>query len=126
MKVAIVGFGIMGRQIAQVFAQHGHDVRATDTHPEALTAGMLEIENGPYGLKAAVAKGKLSTEDMQGALVRIHATSNMREACKDADLVIEAAIEELKLKKDLFGQLVSATRPTTLLASNTSTISITR
>ena len=126
MRVAIVGFGMMGRQIAQVFAQRGHDVKATDTYPEALNAGTLEIENGPYGLKTAVAKGKLSMEEMQQALTRIHTTSNMAEACKDADLVIEAAIEELKLKRELFNQLDSVTQATTLLASNTSTISITK
>jgi len=126
MRVAIVGFGLMGRQIAQVFAQRGHDVKATDTYLEALKAGMLEIEDGPYGLKKAVAKGKLSMEEMQQALTRIHTTSNMAEACKDADLVIEAAIEELKLKRELFNQLDSVTQATTLLASNTSTISITK
>ena len=126
MRVAIVGFGMMGRQIAQVFAQRGHDVKATDTYLEALKAGMLEIEDGPYGLKKAVAKGKLSMEEMQQALTRIHTTSNMAEACKDADLVIEAAIEELKLKRELFNQLDSVTQATTLLASNTSTISITK
>ena len=126
MRVAIVGFGMMGRQIAQVFAQRGHDVKAMDTYPEALKAGTLEIENGPYGLKTAVAKGKLSMEEMQQALTRIHTTSNMAEACKDADLVIEAAIEELKLKRELFSQLDSVTQATTLLASNTSTISITK
>jgi len=126
MRVAIVGFGMMGRQVAQVFAQRGHDVKATDKYPEALKAGTLEIENGPYGLKTAVAKGKLSMEEMQQALTRIHTTSNMAEACKDADLVIEAAIEELKLKRELFSQLDSVTQATTLLASNTSTISITK
>ena len=126
MRVAIVGFGMMGRQIAQVFAQRGHNVKATDTYPEALKAGTLEIENGPYGLKTAVAKGKLSMEEIQQALTRIHTTSNMAEACKDADLVIEAAIEELKLKRELFNQLDSVTQATTLLASNTSTISITK
>ena len=126
MRVAIVGFGMMGRQIAQVFAQRGHDVKAMDTYPEALKAGTLEIENGPYGLKTAVAKGKLSMEEMQQALTRIHTTPNLAEACKDADLVIEAAIEELKLKRELFNQLDSVTQATTLLASNTSTISITK
>jgi len=126
MRVAIVGFGMMGRQIAQVFAQRGHDVKAMDTYPEALKAGTLEIENGPYGLKTAVAKGKLSMEEMQQALTRIHTTPNLAEACKDADLVIEAAIEELKLKRELFNQLDSVTQATTLIASNTSTISITK
>ena len=126
MRVAVVGFGMMGRQIAQVFAQHGHEIKATDTYPEALKAGMVEIENGSYGLKAAVVKGKLSMEEMQRALTRIQTTSSIQGACKDADLVIEAAIEELKLKKELFSQLDSATQSTTLLASNTSTISITK
>jgi 3-hydroxybutyryl-CoA dehydrogenase len=126
MKVAVVGFGMMGRQIAQVFAQHGFEVSATDTYPDVLKAGTIEIENGPYGLKTAVAKGKLSEKDMRQALTRIHTTSNIKEACEEAGLVIEAAIEELNLKRDLFSQLDSATGPATLLASNTSTISISK
>jgi 3-hydroxybutyryl-CoA dehydrogenase len=126
MKVAVIGFGMMGRQIAQVFAQHGFEVSATDTFPEALKAGIIEIENGLYGLKTAVAKGKLSEKDMHQALTRIHTSSNIQDACEEADLVIEAAIEELTLKRDLFSQLDSATEPATLLASNTSTISISR
>src|SRR5207244_9250582 len=105
MRVAIVGFGMMGRQIAQVFAQRGHDVKAMDTYPEALKAGTLEIENGPYGLKTAVAKGKLSMEEMQQALTRIHTTSNIAEAAKHADPLIAARIEELELKRELFNQL---------------------
>ncbi len=126
MKIAVVGFGMMGRQITQVFAQHGFEVWATDTYPEALKAGTTEIENGPYGLKTAVAKGKLSEKAMQQALTRIHTTSNIKDACEGADLVIEAAIEELSLKRDLFSQLDSAAAPATVLASNTSTISISR
>src|SRR2546425_11085557 len=80
MRGAIVGFGRLGRQIAQVFAQRGRDVKATDTYPEALKAGTLEIENGPYGLWTAVAEGKLSMGEMQQALTRIHTSTNVAEA----------------------------------------------
>ncbi len=126
MKVAIVGFGTMGRQIAQVFAQHGHQVQATDTIPEALKTGIAEIESGPYGLNNAASKGKITLEDAQQALGRIHVTPHIEEASKDADLVIEAAIEDPKLKQQIFRKLDEITIATTILASNTSTLSITK
>src|SRR5712692_6091534 len=63
LKVAIVGFGMMGRQIAQVFAQKGYHVTATDEYKESLPAGLQEIEKGPYGLTAAISKGKLTQDE---------------------------------------------------------------
>ncbi len=126
MRVAIVGFGTMGRQIAQVFAQHGHQVRATDTILDALKTGLTEIEKGPYGLKAAASKGKISNEQAQQALERIGVTPNIQEACRDADIIVEAAIETPELKHEIFHRLDEIASPTALLASNTSTLSITK
>ena len=122
MKVGIVGFGMMGRQIAQVFAQHGDEVSVTDENHESLTAGLDEIENGPYGLKAAVARGKLSSAESSTALLRIKTLPRLEDVCERADLVIEAVFEELGLKQRVFQDLDSFAPPTTLLASNTSTL----
>ena len=124
MKVAVVGFGMMGRQIAQVFAQNGNQVKATDENQKALKAGVDEIANGPYGLHAALSKGKLTPNQADTALKSIKTSPTLEEACQDSDLVIEAAFENLALKQDLFHQIELAAPPTATIASNTSTLSI--
>src|SRR5260370_21361449 len=124
MKVAIVGFGMMGRQIAQVFAQHGHDVEATDEDQQALKTGIEEIANGPYGIHASTSKGKLTPAQAIGSLARIKTSSKLDDACKNSDLVIEAAFEDLHLKQNLFQRIESASPPTAIIASNTSTLSL--
>jgi 3-hydroxybutyryl-CoA dehydrogenase len=124
MKVAIVGFGMMGRQIAQVFAIHGHEVEATDEGPQALKTGIDEIANGPYGVHASVSKGKLTPQQASEALARIKTTPKLDEACKNSNLVIEAAFEDLQLKQNLFQRIESAAPSSTIIASNTSTLSL--
>jgi len=124
MKVAIVGFGMMGRQIAQLFAQHGHDVEATDEDQQALKIGMDEIANGPYGVHASVSRGKLTLEQAGVSLAKIKTSSMLDDACKNSDLVIEAAFEDLHLKQNLFQRIESASPPTAIIASNTSTLSL--
>ncbi len=124
MKVAIVGFGMMGRQIAQVFAQHGHEVEATDEDQQALKTGMDEIANGPYGIHASASKGKLTLDQASASLARIKTSPRLDDACKNSDLVIEAAFEDLHLKQNLFQRIESASPPTALIASNTSTLSL--
>ena len=124
MKVAIVGFGMMGRQIAQVFAQHGYEVDATDEDQQALKTGMDEIANGPYGIHASASKGKLTLEQASRSLARIKTSPRLDDACKNSELVIEAAFEDLHLKQNLFQRIESASPPTALIASNTSTLSL--
>jgi len=124
MKVAIVGFGMMGRQIAQLFAQHGHDVEATDEDQEALKIGMDEIANGPYGVHASVSRGKLTLDQARASLAKIKTSPMLDDACKNSDLVIEAAFEDLHLKQNLFQRIESASPPTAIIASNTSTLSL--
>ena len=124
MKVAIVGFGMMGRQIAQVFAQHGHEVKATDENQQALKTGLDEVANGPYGINATAAKGKLTLEEASRSLARIRTSPSLEDACKNSDLVIEAASEDLHLKQDLFRRIESTSPPTAMIASNTSTLSL--
>ncbi len=126
MKIAVVGFGMMGRQIAQVFAQNGHHVLATDENRKSLREGMEEIEKGPYGIRAAASRGKLTEKQASEALNRISTTPSLEEACREAELVIEAVFEDLVLKQKLFERIEASAPPTALLASNTSTLSLSK
>ena len=116
----------MGRQIAQLFAQHGHEVTVTDEDQQALKTGIDEIANGPYGVHASVSKGKLTHEQADRTLANIKTSPKLDEACRNVDLVIEAAFEDLQLKQNLFEKIESAAPPTAILASNTSTLSLDR
>ena len=124
MRVAIVGFGMMGRQIAQVFAQNGHDVIATDENPDSLSTGVKEIENGPFGVRAAVSRGRLTEDEASKVLDRIRTTLDLRTACEKADLVVEAVFEDMELKQALFRRIETSSPRSALLASNTSTLSL--
>ena len=114
----------MGRQIAQVFAQHGHDIEATDEDQQALKTGINEIADGPYGVHAAVSKGKLTPEQANRALASIRTSPKLDDACRNSDLVIEAAFEDLDLKQNLFQRIESTAPSTAIIASNTSTLSL--
>ncbi len=126
MKIAVVGFGMMGRQIAQVFAQHGNEVAVTDENKQALTTGVDEIANGPYGVKSAVGKGKLTQEQGAQTLRAIRTATTIEDACRGANLVIEAVFEDLRLKQRVLRRLEEVTPHDALLASNTSTFGITK
>src|SRR5712692_323482 len=115
---------MMGRQIAQVFAQHGHEVAATDEDQQALKTGLNEIADGPYGVYAAVSKGKLTAEQAHRTLALIKTSPRLEDACKNSTLVIEAAFEDLQLKQNLFRKIESAAPSTAIIASNTSTLSL--
>jgi 3-hydroxybutyryl-CoA dehydrogenase len=120
--IGVVGAGTMGNGIAQVFAQAGFGVRLVDTAADALARARAGIEKS---LGKLVEKGKLSAEDRDGALRRLTMGSAL-EDLGDADYVIEAIVEDAQAKGDLFGALDRITRPGVILASNTSSISITR
>ena len=126
MKIAIIGFGMMGRQIAQVFAQHGHDVAVTDENPDAVAAGLQEVETGPYGFRAAATKGRIPRKEADEAIHRVRAARDIDDACEGADLVIEAVFESLPLKQDVFARLESSAPTDALLASNTSTLTVSK
>jgi len=115
---------MMGRQIAQVFAQHGHEIEATDEDQQALKTGLNEIADGPYGVHAAVSKGKITPEQANRALASIKTSPKLDDACKNSDLVIEAAYEDLRLKQNLFQRIESTAPSTAIIASNTSTLSL--
>src|SRR3989442_7100132 len=100
MIVAVIGFGMMGRQIAQVFAQHGSEVAVTDENPVAVKSGLDEVAHGPYGIESAVAKAKITREEGAKTLQQIRPPPDRRDACNGADLVIEAVYEHLPPKQE--------------------------
>jgi len=120
-KVAVVGAGTMGNGIAHVFAQHGWDVTLVDIEPEALERALNTISTN---IERLVKKAAGSREQGAATLARI-ATSTKLDAAKDAEIVVEAASENPKIKFDIFTALSRLVPPSTVLASNTSSISIT-
>jgi 3-hydroxybutyryl-CoA dehydrogenase len=122
MIVAVLGAGTMGNGIAQVFAQHGHDVVLRD-----LDGAILDKARGAIAKSLAklVEKGKLPAQQGDAALARI-ATATDIGAVAAADLVVEAIVEKEAVKTATFRELDRITRPQAILASNTSSISITR
>ncbi len=119
--VAVIGSGTMGAGIAEVAAAAGHPVRIFDINPKAVD---LAIEGIAGRLASRVARGKLASEQADALLARLHPAHDLA-ALADADLVIEAASERLEVKTALFAQLAAICAPSTLLTSNTSSISIT-
>ncbi|MCS7139799.1 MAG: 3-hydroxyacyl-CoA dehydrogenase NAD-binding domain-containing protein [Candidatus Nezhaarchaeota archaeon] len=124
-KVAIIGFGTMGSGIAQVFALAGYEVVARDVTRELLDRGLGLIRDGPFGLSKAVEKGRIKKEDADAALARIKTTTSLAEAVKGVDIVIEAVFENLDLKRQVFKEVDEVAPPHAIIASNTSTLSIT-
>ena len=121
MKVGVIGAGTMGGGIAQAFAQvDGYEVYLCDLTDAFAEGGKKRIEKG---LAGRVAKGKLTQEEMDKILGRIH--TGTKEICKDCDLVIEAAIENMQIKKQTFKELSEICKPDCLFATNTSSLSIT-
>ena len=119
--IGVVGAGTMGSGIAQVFAQAGYRVRLVDE-----VAPALERARATIGKSVAkfVEKGKLSAAEGDASIGRIVMEATL-DGLADADYVVEAIIEDLEVKRTLFGRLDSLTRPDVILASNTSSISIT-
>jgi 3-hydroxybutyryl-CoA dehydrogenase len=119
-KIAVVGAGVMGRGIAHAGALGGFEVRLHDLEEGVLESATSGIEKE---IKKAVEKGKLEEGKMREALERISTTSDLGEAVSEADLVIEAVLEKMDLKLDLFRQFDELCGPETVLATNTSTMS---
>lgn len=120
-KVAVVGGGTMGNGIAHVCAQMGREVTLVELSDDLLKRALGQIDKN---LSRQVEKGKLSAEEKAQTLSRIRGTTQMAEV-SDADIVIEAVVERMDVKAKLFGSLDAICKPETILASNTSTISIT-
>lgn len=122
-KVAVIGSGTMGNGIAHVFAQCKYTVALIDINELALSKALKTIETN---LERQVAKGSIDIKEKLEALERITTFSDMKEGVKDADLVVEAATEQLPIKLNIFKQLDELCQPKAILASNTSSISITQ
>jgi len=125
LKIAVLGFGTMGAGITQVFAQSGFTVTARDVSEAFLKRGLDIIENGPFGLKKAIEKSRISEEQAKEILARIRVTLDLAEAVKDADFIIEAVPENIELKKKVFSEVGSLCPEHAIIVSNTSTLSIT-
>jgi len=122
-KVAVMGAGLMGHGIAQVAAQVAkYEVTIRDVKQEFLDKGMEMIRNS---LQKFVQKQIISEQDMNGILGRIHPTLDMKEAVENADLIIEAVPENLQIKKAVLTEADKYAKQGTIIASNTSSISIT-
>ena len=120
MKIAVIGSGTMGAGIAQVLAQ-SHDVILRDIDESALERAMKGIEKN---LNRSVEKGRMEAAEKDATIARIKVSANIQDI-KDADLVIEAATENANIKKKIFEELDSVCDEKTILASNTSSLSIT-
>jgi 3-hydroxybutyryl-CoA dehydrogenase len=121
-KVGVIGAGQMGNGIAHVVALGGHDVVLHDTNPDRIEAGLATI-NG--NMARQIQKGAITEAERQGALGRITGAP-LVDALADCDLVIEAATENEDVKKKIYAGLCRVLKPEGIIASNTSSISITR
>jgi 3-hydroxybutyryl-CoA dehydrogenase len=122
-KVTVIGAGLMGHGIAQVSAQVAKfEVNLVDVKQEFIDKGMAMIKDS---LQRFLKKSVITEDQVKETLERIHPTLNLKEAVADADLIIEAIPENLKLKKDLFSEINQESKPEAIFASNTSSISIT-
>ncbi len=121
-KIGVLGAGVMGNGISQVFAQAGHEVVMRDIEDGFVESGMKRITKN---LNRSVEKGRISDEERDAVLSRIKGTTDMGDL-KDVDLVVEAVIENLEVKKTVFKELEGLCREDVIFASNTSSISITQ
>ena len=120
-KIVVIGGGTMGLDIAQVFAKKDFDVVVRDINDDIIKASEARLNKS---LDKLVAKGKMDEAKKADILAHMSFTTDLKAAA-DADLVVEAAIENLDIKKSIFAELDSICKPETILASNTSSISIT-
>ena len=120
-SIGVIGAGQMGNGIAQVAACAGYDVVMIDIKDEYVEKGLGAIQ---FSLGKLVSKERMTQDDADAALARI-TTGTDRGMCADCDLVVEAVPEILALKAEIFSELDSICKPETILASNTSSISIT-
>jgi 3-hydroxybutyryl-CoA dehydrogenase len=122
-ELAVIGAGSMGAQIAQQAALHGVDVRLQDKSAEQLRKA---LESNRGHVMRRVEKGKLGQAEAELALSRVHTATDLAEAVAGADFVIEAVFEDLQLKRSVFAELDGAAPPETVLASNSSTMGISK
>jgi len=121
-KICVVGAGVMGSGIAQVFAQNGIEVILVDMNDEIIKKS---IESLKLFLDGSIKRGKVTKDQKRLILSRIKGTSDIKKSASNADVVIEAIIEDMTIKKNLFSKLDKICPDRTILGSNTSALSIT-
>ena len=119
-KVGVVGLGTMGAGIAQVSITAGHETAGREVSQELAEKGRAKIE---HYLGRAVEKGRMTADERGAALARLTLTTELSDLA-DCDLVVEAVLEELPLKREIFGELDRLTQPDAILATNTSALSV--
>jgi len=122
-NISVIGAGTMGNGIAHVFAQNGHQVTLIDISAAALEKALLTIDKN---LQRMLKKEYITEENVKSTLANINTTSDLSDGVSRADLVVEAATENEGLKLKIFTQIEEAAPPDTILATNTSSISITK
>lgn len=122
-NIAVIGSGTMGNGIAHVFAQNGYSVSLVDISEDALKKALVTIEKN---LDRQLSKGLISEENKKKALSNITTSSSIAEGVRNAELVVEAATENTELKLKIFKDLDEAAQASAILATNTSSISITK
>ena len=122
-QVCVIGSGIMGSGIAQLAATYGYNVNLVDVNDEILNKAKIAIEKNLE--RFFVAKNKISKKDAEAIVSRIRLYVNLDEAVKDCHMVIEAIFEDMNIKQELFSKLDAICDKTVILASNTSSLSIT-
>ncbi|QDH80655.1 3-hydroxybutyryl-CoA dehydrogenase [Echinicola soli] len=123
LKIAVIGSGTMGNGIAHVFAQHGRQVVLIDTNEKALEKGLSTIGKN---LDRQISRGIIQAEEKGVVLANITTHTQLESGVQNADIVVEAATENTQLKLDIFRQLDRHCPKNTILATNTSSISITK
>ncbi|MEC8460429.1 MAG: 3-hydroxybutyryl-CoA dehydrogenase [Bacteroidota bacterium] len=122
-NIAVIGAGTMGNGIAHVFAQNGYKVNLIDISAEALDKAFKTIEKN---LDRMLSKEKITTETKEKTLSNLHKITNLKEGVSDADLVVEAATENMDIKLSIFKQMDQFSPANCILSTNTSSISITK
>ena len=122
-NIAVIGAGTMGNGIAHVFAQNGYKVNLIDISAEALDKAFKTIEKN---LDRMLSKEKITTETKEKTLSNLHKITNLQEGVSDADLVVEAATENMDIKLSIFKQMDQFAPANCILSTNTSSISITK
>jgi 3-hydroxybutyryl-CoA dehydrogenase len=122
-NVSVIGSGTMGNGIAHVFALHGYSVSLVDISEDALKKALATIEKN---LNRQVEKGSITEALKAKSMASISTTTLFKEGLREADLVVEAATENVDLKLKIFRDMDESTKPGTILATNTSSISITK
>ena len=121
-KIAVIGAGLMGHGIGQIFAVHGHDVTLVDLDEKILSSATVGIRNN---LELMADHDFITPEEIDAALARVSITTDTEKGVNGADFVVEAVVENLEVKQNIFKKLDQLCPTSTILASNTSVISIT-